>query len=95
MVVCQEIKDFQNPVEYWEYEGAFSVELVPGTDKKNAPRTAEVRGNIVRVPCGSIKQMSGAIQLYSQGSPFYWGYSCIKVIRDGHGGLLWVNYDYR
>ncbi len=95
MVVSQEIKDFKNPLGCWEHNGAFSVELVPGTDKNNAPRSAEVRGNTVRVRNGRIKQMTGAIQLYSEERPFYWRYSCIKVIRDGCGVLLWVNYDYR
>lgn len=95
MLVNQEIKDFQNPSGYWEHDGAFSVELVPGTNKNIAPSSVEVQGDTVHVRHGRIKQSMGGIQLYSHEEPFYWGYSFIKVIRDGQGNLLWVNYKYR
>ena len=91
----QKIKTFQNPSEYWEHTGAFSVELVPGANKSNIPSSAKISGDTVFVSHGSIKQSVGAIQFYSDGSPFYWAYSCIKVIRGGRGNLLWVNYKYR
>jgi hypothetical protein len=93
--VSQNIKTFQNPSGYWEHDGAFSVELTLDADKSIIPLTAEVRGNTVHVHNGRIKQTMGGIQLYSEGSPFYWGYPRIKVIRDGDGNLLWVNHDYR
>ena len=93
--VSQEIKDFKNPSGNWEHDGTFSVELVSGTDKSIVPPSAEVEGDTVRVRHGRIEQTIGGIQLYSYESPFYWGYPSIKVIRDGQGKLLWVNYNYR
>lgn len=93
--VSQEIKDFQNPSGYWEHDGAFSVELVPEADKSIVPSSAEVEGDTVRVRHGRIKQTMGGIQLHSYESLFYWGYPRIKVIRNGQGKLLWVNYNYR
>ena len=91
----QNIKTFKNPSGYWEHNKAFSVELTPDADKSIAPSSAEVQGDIVRVRNGRIKQVMGGIQLYSEESSFYWGYPKIKVIRDGNGNLLWVNYHYR
>jgi hypothetical protein len=91
----QDTKTFQNPSGYWEYDGAFSIELTPDADKSIVPPGAEVQGDIVRVHHGRIKQTMGGIQLYSEGRPFYWGYPRIKAIRDENGNLLWVNYDYR
>jgi hypothetical protein len=88
-------KTFQNPSGYWEHDGAFSVELTSDADKSIVPPSAEVRGDTVHVRNGRIKQTMGGIQLYSEGSPFYWGYPRIKAIRNGNGGLLWVNYNYR
>lgn len=90
-----DIKTFENPTGNWEYNGAFSVELVPGADKSVVPQTAIVDGDIVRVNKGRIKQSIGGIQLYSEGNPFYWGYIWIKVIRNKNDDLLWVNYNYR
>ncbi len=91
----QDIKVFRNPTGYWEYDGAFSVELTPDADKSIVPPSAEIRGDVVHVRHGRIKQTMGGIQLYSEGNPFYWGYPRIKVIRDGSGNLLWVNYNHR
>ena len=89
------IKSFKNPSGYWEHEGSFSVELTPDADKSKVPLSVSVRGDIVHVHNGRVKQTMGGIQLYSNGSPFYWGYPRVKVIRDGNGNLLWVNYNYR
>ena len=91
----QDIKTFQNPSGYWEHRGSFSVELTKGAKKNIVPTSAKVQGNIVHVKHGSVEQMMGAIQLYSLGYPFHWGYSQMKVIRDGSGNLLWVNWDYQ
>lgn len=90
-----DIENFRNPTGFWSHEGSFSVELIPDADTSIAPPSADVRGNTVHVRNGQVKQTMGGIQLHSQGSPFYWGYPSIKVIRDGEGNLLWVNYYYR
>ncbi|MEZ4104170.1 MAG: hypothetical protein R3B60_02705 [Candidatus Paceibacterota bacterium] len=95
MAVSQEVKDFKNPSGYWKHDGSFSVELVPDADKSMVPTSAEIRGDTVHVCHGRIKQTMGSIQLYSYESQFCWGYPRIKVIRDGQGKLLWVNYNYR
>lgn len=95
MPTTQDTKTFKNPSGYWEHNGAFSVELVGGADKSIIPSSAQIRGNTVVVQSGRIKQTIGGIQLYSQESPFYWGYPWIKVIRDSEGNLLWVNYNHR
>ncbi len=91
----ENLQTFQNPDGYWSHDGAFSVELTPDADKNIAPSTAEIRGDIVHVKNGHIKQNPGAIQFVSEGKPFYWGYKWIKVIRDGGGNILWVNQDHR
>ncbi len=91
----QDLANFRNKSSYWEHDGAFSVELTPEADMGIVPSSAEIRGNTVHVRQGRIKQKMGAIQFHSVESPFYWGYKFIKVIRDGDGNLLWVNYDHR
>jgi hypothetical protein len=92
---AQDISTFKNPAGYWTHQGAFSVELIPDANKSIVPPSAEVEGDIVRVRAGRIKQSMGGTQLYSAGARFCFGYSYIKVIRDGSGNLLWVNYNYR
>lgn len=89
------VKSFRNSTGYWNHKGAFSVELVDGTDTSIVPSSAEIRGNIVFVSKGSVKQTMGGIQLNSAGVDFYWSYSRMKVIRDGKGNLLWVNNNHR
>jgi hypothetical protein len=91
----QDTKTFQNPIGYWEHDGAFSVELTPDADKSIVPSTAEIQGDIVRVRNGRVKQTMGGIQLHSEGNQFYWGYPRIKAIRDGKDNLLWINNNYR
>lgn len=90
-----ELQKFVNPRGYWSYEGGFSVELTNAADKTVAPKSVKFDGNTARISNGRIKQTIGGIQLHSEQEPFYWGYSFIKVIRDGTGTPLWVNYDYR
>lgn len=92
---AKDTKTFQNPSGYWEYDGVFSVELVKGADKSIVPPSAQIERNKVVVQSGRIKQTMGGIQLYSQESPFFWGYPNIKAIRDGEGNLLWVNNNHR
>lgn len=90
-----DIKAFQNPTGYWEYKGTFSVELVPNADKSIAPHASVIDGDTVTVSNGRVRQSMGGIQLYSnKEEPFFWGYKYVKVIRNEHGGLLWVNYNY-
>lgn len=91
----RDTKTFRNPTGYWEHIGAFSIELTSDADKSIVPQNAEVQGDIVRVSNGRINQTIGGIQLYSGEIPFFWGYGRIKIIRNGNGDLLWVNYDYR
>lgn len=91
----QDIKTFQNPSGAWEHVGSFSIELTSDAGRDCIPSSAEIKGDIVYVSAGSVKQVIGGIQFYSENSPFGWDYSAIKVIRDGDGNLLWVNYNYR
>ena len=91
----EDIKTFKNPSDHWEHHGAFSVELVEGTDTRNAPWSAEVNGYTVTLRDGFIMQSPKGVQLTVNGQPFYWAYSDIKVISDGEGQLLWVNDDFR
>lgn len=91
----EDLKNFQNPVGYWQHSGPFSIELSPEANKSKVPASAKIDGNTVRVQDGHLKQTIGGIQLYSKESPFYWGYTHIQVIRDGSGNLLWVNHNYK
>lgn len=91
----QDIQTFRNPSGYWEYEGAFSVELTHEADKSIVPASAVIKGDTIYFSDGRIKQTIGGIQLYSSDQPFFWGYVFLKVIRDGKGKLIWVNYNYR
>ena len=86
---------FNNPTGYWEHQGSYSVELVPGAAKSHLPPTARVSGNTVHVQTGRVKQSMGGIQFYSFEQPFSWGYKFIKAIKDGSGNLIWQNHDYR
>ncbi len=90
----QDIKTFSNPSGFWEYIGPFSVELTRDANKSFAPSDAKIEGDIITFDSGRIVQSLGGIQLYST-KHFTWGYKFIKVIRDGEGNLLWVNYNYR
>lgn len=89
-------KQFRNPDSYWEHDGSFTVELVPGTSfERVLPNSARWDGINVRVADGRVKQTMGGIQLYGRpnfGDPFYFGYSKIICIRKGDGTLLWRNY---
>ena len=91
----QNVKTFRNPSGYWEYEGAFSVELTHEADKSIVPAGVKIKGDTIYVSNGRIKQTIGGIQLRSLNQPFFWGYQFLKVIRDGKGNLIWVNYTYR
>ena len=90
----QDIKTFKNPSGYWGHRGSFTVELTPDTDKSIVPSGVEILGDIVRVKSGRIQQKMGGIQFYYRGTPFGWGYTKVKVIRDGSGNLLWVNWNF-
>jgi len=86
---------FENPEGYWEYGGAFSVELAPGVSKDNIPKDAFIEGNSVRVENGRIRQAIGGIQFYAKDQPFRWPYKDIVAIRDRDGNPIWLNNDYR
>lgn len=87
--------NFNNPTGYWEYDGPFSVELVPDTPTDIVPKNgAAVKGNIVAIHHGRIKQTMGGIQLYAYEQPFYWSYSSIKAIRRPDGSLVWLNWNF-
>lgn len=91
----KDTQGFTNPTGYWEYQGAFSVELTDAADLSHVPEGVSVAGQTATVARGRIKQVMGGIQLYALEQPFCWGYKFIKAIRDGSGKLLWVNRDYR
>lgn len=92
----ENLKDFENPTSYWEYDGPFSVELTDDADETIVPPGVEVQGRTVYVrENGRVKQTMGGIQLRADGQPFYWGYRSMKIIRKGDGTPLWVNWDYR
>lgn len=76
------------------YEGAYAVELKPGTPKDFIGGGCTVKGNLVLVPHGNIQQIIGGIQFcaYSaEGRPvlFSWSYGLIWKIWDARGGTLW------
>jgi hypothetical protein len=89
---------FENPTGNWEHRGDFSVELVEGTETTHVPASESVmfKNGIAYVTSGKVQQCIGGIQMSTaEMQPFYWGYSSVKVIRDGNGKLLWVNHDFR
>ncbi len=91
----EDLQNFTNPTGYWEHKGAFTVELAKGAQLNHVPDTVSFNGNIAIIRHGRIKQSMGAIQMYSYEQPFYWNYDHIRIIRDGNGHPLWVNYNYR
>jgi len=86
---------FKNPTGYWEYQGSYSVLLTDDASTDRLPSTVSIHGRIVRVAVGRVKQTMGGIQCYSYEVPFYWGYDCMKEIRDGAGNLIWQNRHYQ
>lgn len=95
MTEVEDVKTFKNPTEDWEHSGSFSIELTDGADTSIVPSGCYVARNFVSVQHGRIKQTAGGIEFYSYEKLFQWSYSCIKIIRNGHSRLLWVNRDYR
>lgn len=84
----------RNPSGYWEYKGAFTVKLVPGSPKDKVPTTAIIQDTLVSVSQGRAYQTMGGIQLWAGEQPFSWSYGLIVSIRDSKGKLLWLNSDY-
>lgn len=95
MTKRRDTMNHQNPLGYWSYEGAYSVELTDDADKSIAPTSVTFDGQTASIMFGRIKQTMGGIQLYSGDSPFHWGYRFVKAIRDGNHRLIWVNDKYR
>ncbi len=82
----------------WSHYGTYTVELVGGTTTKIVPKDPDnvINKNIVTINNGSLGQSIGGISMRdSRNNAFHWGYNHIKCIRDGKGGLLWVNDNYR
>lgn len=96
MPVLEHEKSFVNP-SCVEHDGAFSVEVEPGT-RQVEPSSATRDGNIVCVREGRVRQVMGGIQLYGRPNhedPFYFDYDNIVCIRKGDGALLWLNNSHR
>lgn len=86
---------FVNPEAFWEYEGAYSIELTTDAAKGNMPRSIVYEGDMAFVARGQIKLNTGSFQFRSEVEPFYCAFRYMKAIRDGQGKLLWVNNRYR
>ena len=74
----------------WRYRGAYSLLLSDDADKSIAPPNAEVYGNTVYVPNGSITQEGSGVLCLADYTPFFWSYHFIEAIHDESGNLLWA-----
>ena len=87
----QDIKTFQNPTGFWDYAGAFSIELDSERSADMVIDRTLVTENKISVQSGEIHQSMGGIDFLFSGQTHHFGYRHLQIIRDGEGNLLWVN----
>lgn len=98
MPLTDEEKKFENPENYWEYNGQITIEVTANAPieivlPKSMPWDG---GPQVTIPNGHVRQGPGGIQFYANPDlrdPFYFRYNHIVCVRKADGSLLWRNHN--